>query len=59
MLKEIRYKVFDINGDYAILIDEKGEENKVAMALLPDDIDVGNCILWKDFEYTIDRKSVV
>ena len=53
MLKEIRYKVFDINGDYAILIDEKGEENKVAMALLPDDIDVGNCILWKDFEYTI------
>lgn len=34
-MEPILYTVKRIDGDYAVLIDEKGEENRVAMALLP------------------------
>lgn len=49
------YTVKDIRGDYVILIDAQGEENPVARALLPDDIDLGQTIIWENFEYRIEQ----
>ena len=49
-MEPILYTVKRIDGDYAVLIDEKGEENRVAMALLPVEIDEGSRILCELFE---------
>lgn len=49
-----KYTVSKIDGDYAHLCDkETGEDFLVAMALLPDDIDEGKKVLYKDFIYTV------
>ncbi|MFI3116248.1 MAG: hypothetical protein R3Y12_08940 [Clostridia bacterium] len=52
-MKEILYIVKNISGDYAILIDEQGNENPTAIFLLPDNINVGTKILFRNFEYEI------
>lgn len=53
-MEERIYKVSKIEGEYAILIDEKtGDDLFIALALLPDGTDLGSRLLWKDFEYTI------
>lgn len=51
---EREYTVSRIDGDYAHLCDkETNDDFLVAMALLPDDIDEGKRVLYKDFTYTV------
>ena len=53
-MEERIYKVSKIEGEYAVLIDEKtGDDLFIALALLPAGTDLGSRLLWKDFEYTI------
>ena len=53
-MEERIYTVSKIEGEYAILIDEKtGDDLFIALALLPEGTDLGSRLLWKDFEYTI------
>lgn len=52
MLK-ILYIVKDIVGDYGILIDENNNENNVAMFLLPENLNIGDKILFENFTYTL------
>lgn len=53
-MEERIYKVSKIEGEYAILVDEKtGDDLFIALALLPEGTDLGSRLLWKDFEYTI------
>ena len=47
------YTVAEITGDYAILRTDDGNENQVAMALLPDGLQIGTRLLFEDFEYSI------
>lgn len=48
------YTVSKIDGDYAHLQDKETDEDfLVAMALLPEDIDEGKRVIYKDFTYTV------
>ena len=47
------YIVALINGDYAILEDENGDQISIARALLPLEIDEGSRLLFENFQYTI------
>ena len=49
----IVYLVTEIDGDYAVLRTPAGVENRVAMALLPEGIDVGTQLLFENFEYSV------
>ena len=42
-----------ISGDYATLVDAEGEEILVAMALLPDNIDVGTKLSYENMEFSV------
>lgn len=50
---KIQYVVIDIDGDYAVLRTAEGIENRVALALLPEEIDIGTQLLFENFEYTV------
>lgn len=52
-MQKIIYKVIDIRGDYAILLDTNNIENTVALALLPIQIDVGDTVEYENFTYNI------
>lgn len=43
--------VQEIAGDYAILISESGNERQVALALLPEDLQEGDKLLFENFQY--------
>lgn len=50
------YVVADISGDYANLMRTDIADDEpmlVALALLPDGIDVGTKLCWENLEYTI------
>ncbi len=50
------YVVADISGDYANLMRTDIADDEpmlVALALLPDGIDVGTRLRWENLEYTI------
>ncbi len=51
------YIVEDINGDYAFLrrtdIYDTGEPFMVALALLPENIDVGTHLHWENMVYSV------
>ncbi len=47
------YTVRRIEGEYAILCDESGEELFIAMALLPLGTDIGTRLHYEMLEYTI------
>ena len=47
------YKILKIEGEYATLVDESGEELFIAMALLPEGVDVGTRLHYETLEYTI------
>ncbi len=47
------YTVARIEGEYAILKDDSGEELFIAMALLPLGTDVGTRLHYEMLEYTI------
>ncbi len=52
-MEPIFYTVSKIDGDYAILISETGEQNPVAMALLPQGIQEGDRLVCEFFSYRI------
>ena len=46
-------KVIDIRGDYAFIqYEESGIVSEVAIALLPFGIDVGDRLIFKDYEFS-------
>ncbi len=51
------YMVEDINGEYAFLrrtdIYDSGEPMMIAVALLPDGVDVGTKLHWENMVYSI------
>ena len=47
------YTVTRIEGEYAILTDEHGEELFIALALLPEGTDEGTRLHYEAFTYTI------
>lgn len=50
------YRVKRIDGDYAYLVRTDIDDNDemiVAMALLPQDIDIGTSLKWENLVYTI------
>lgn len=49
---EIIYKIIQINGDYATAESNSGSLTDIALALLPCDIEEGDTVLFKNFEYT-------
>ena len=51
MFEPIYYTVQDIRGDYAILLDQNGIENTVAMALLP----LGDALIYEMLSYRIQQ----
>lgn len=52
-MDKIVYKVIDIKGDYAILLDNNNIENTVAMALLPINICVDDVVEYENLTYYI------
>ena len=52
-MEKIIYKVVKFDGDYVVLLDQSGIENRVAMALLPLDIFEGDTVVWENFEYSV------
>lgn len=50
------YTVIRIEGEYATLADrETGAELFIAMALLPEETDIGVKLLWEDLEYSVEE----
>ena len=47
------YEVSKIDGEYAYLKDEGGEELFIAMALLPEGVDLGTRLSFENFEFTV------
>ena len=51
------YVVESINGDYAYLrrtdIEDNGEPFMIALALLPEGVELGTNLLWENLMYTI------
>ena len=47
------YIVKKIEGEYAYLLDEQGEELFIAMYLLPPNTDVGSKLHYEMFTYTL------
>ena len=47
------YTVRRIEGEYAILVDEGGEELFIALALLPEGTDEGSRLHYELFSYTL------
>lgn len=46
--------VIDIRGDYAIIkYDDTGIQSDVAIALLPIGVDVGDRLIFENYEFTI------
>ena len=51
-----KYKVLKIEGEYVTLLRTDTDTNDtmfIAMALLPDGIDIGTELIWENFEYRI------
>lgn len=54
MLEKIEYIVTNITGEYAHLENiETGDDMLVAMALLPEETDIGIHLLWEDLSYSV------
>lgn len=52
-MEPIYYTVYRIDGDYAILVTESGDQNPVAMALLPPGIGEGDHLVCEFFTYRL------
>lgn len=52
-MEEIFYTVKSISGEYATLVDEKGGEIFIALALLPQGTDIGTKLRYFMFTYEI------
>lgn len=53
MLEAHDYTVKRIEGEYAILLSEENEELFIAMALLPEGVDIGTRLHYEMMEYTV------
>lgn len=53
MTEEKYYTVNDIMGEYATLKDEAGEELFIALALLPEGVDVGSRLRYVFPDFTL------
>ena len=51
--KKVKYTVIKIEGEYATLKNEAGEELFIAMALLPLGIDIGTVLLYSFPDFTV------
>lgn len=50
------YIVLKIEGEYATLKDKNsGDELFIAMALLPDETDIGVSLLWENLTYSVEE----
>ena len=47
------FRVIEISGEYATLVDESGEELFIALALLPFGIDIGTVLRYENLEFSI------
>lgn len=47
------YTLTRIEGEYAYIKDDSGEELFIAMALLPLGVDVGSRLVYENFEFEI------
>ena len=47
------FVVSSISGEYANLTSTAGEELFIALALLPEGVDIGTRLLYENFEFTI------
>ena len=56
MFGPIDYIVKKIEGEYATLVNiEDGEEMFIAIALLPEGVDIGTKLHYEMFEYTVEE----
>ncbi len=49
--------VVDIDGDYAVLRSESGEESQTALALLPERLRIGMRLVFEDFAWRVADQS--
>ena len=49
----IFYPVRRINGDYAELVTDEGQEHSITMFLLPEGTTVGSRLKWEDFQWEL------
>ena len=54
-MEEKHYTVSRIDGEYAYLSDENGNEVFIAMALLPQGVDIGTKLKYEMFSYEIEE----
>lgn len=54
-MEEKHYTVSRIEGEYAYLSDENGNEVFIAMALLPQGVDIGTKLKYEMFSYEIEE----
>lgn len=47
------YVVTRIEGEYAYITDEEGNEIFISLFLLPEGADVGKKLHWENFSYTL------
>ncbi|MFI3312979.1 MAG: hypothetical protein R3Y62_03755 [Eubacteriales bacterium] len=52
-MEPIYFTMTKIWGDYGYMISDAGVENMVALALLPDFVEVGDRLKMENFEYTL------
>ena len=52
-METIVYKITKIEGEYAYLSTDGGEELFIAMALLPPSCDVGSLLSYENFEFAL------
>ena len=52
-MEAVYYTVQSIDGDYAELISDEGQENRVAMFLLPEGVDVGRRLKRENFVWEL------
>ena len=49
----IFYTVQRVNGDYADLLSDGGQEHSITMFLLPEGTTVGSRLKWEDFQWEL------
>jgi len=49
----IVYRVVRIEGDYAVLAAEDGTQNRLARALLPEETDEGDTLVYQNLTYEL------
>ena len=56
-MEPIFYTVTDINGDYAQLLGDQGQEHSITMFLLPEGTTVGSRLKLENFIWNLEAKK--